>query len=126
VKSANFFGGGTDVKPARARAPFEKPDSGWCGDRTRGASMGRATVTIPNGARVHLRRVPARDGGDYDPGGAYWGNIGGSWYCGNWRPAPLWCAWTDYGEVMWIRAGDRAQAKAELTSKGVKGLRYYR
>lgn len=63
-----------------------------------GAPMGRPTS--PVSGKAHLARV--RIVGGYDPGGAYWG-LG----------EPLWCAWSDEGEV-YLRAPSREVAKARL------------
>lgn len=67
-----------------------------------GAPMGRRDSHPGNEpeARVRVYRVRFVDG-DYDRGGAYWG--GGT---------PLYCATDDMGFVRWIRASDRAAAKA--------------
>jgi hypothetical protein len=63
-----------------------------------GAPMGRRSFAVSG--KVHLVRV--RLNGDYDSGGAYWG-----------QGAPLWCAWNDEGE-MYLRAPTREAAKAQL------------
>jgi len=53
---------------------YQTPDRGWCGDRTRGAGMGRTSGLPENFAGpLQLRHVPL-DSGGYDPGGAYWGS----------------------------------------------------
>jgi len=52
-----------------------EPDSGWQGDRSRGAGMGRPGKEPQEPAkprRFYLQRVPL-DSGGYDSGGAYWG-----------------------------------------------------
>lgn len=86
--------------------PSTTPDSGWMGDRSRGASMGRpskgtqADYTYEDGklsasfedhtrklGKLHLAAIRL-DSGGYDPGGAYWGH--GGW---------LWEAWDDAGTV---------------------------
>lgn len=86
----------------RLKRPFEEADRGWCGDRKRGAGMGRSSSSTISG-KVKLQRVPLRDGGCYDPGGAYWGG-----------PSNLWCAWNDKGEIAYLRAWDRVDAKQKL------------
>lgn len=72
-----------------------------------GAPMGRTSMPDLSG-KVHLARVPIRDG--YDPGGAYWG-VG----------TPLWCAWNDEGAI-YMRAATREAAKAFLGA----GFKFYR
>jgi hypothetical protein len=64
-----------------------------------GAPMGRPSDATLHG-RVFLERVPFVDG-DYDPGGAYWGNVEGN---------PLWCAWNEEG-TKFFRAATLEQAK---------------
>jgi hypothetical protein len=57
----------------------DQPDSGWMGDRRRGASMGRCSVQPDQiSQRVRLRAVKL-DSGGYDRGGAYWGHGGYLW-----------------------------------------------
>jgi hypothetical protein len=68
-----------------------------------GAPMGRGSTT-PVESLVLLRQVPLGDGGDYDPGGAYWGGGG----------TPIFCAWDTEGNVMWFRANDFAAAVSKL------------
>lgn len=55
-------------------SPKLPEDAGWCGDRKRGAGMGRGST--PGLAlaehKLYLRHIPLNRGG-YDPGGAYWG-----------------------------------------------------
>lgn len=84
--------------------PYQTP-SGWCGDPSRGASMGR-TSDLPTDteATLHLRRVPL-DSGGYDPGGAYWGT-----------PCDLYIAEAiEGGEgVRYLRAGSIEAARAEF------------
>lgn len=72
-----------------------------------GASMGRRNETDIDAdleVKLHLDRVPAVDG-DYDPGGAYWGDL---------RGKPLYRAWFD-GEPadgcvrLYIRASSRGR-----------------
>ena len=61
------------------------------------------------GLKCHLRRVPMV-GGDYDPGGAYWGS--------GRDVEPLWCVWAYDAEgfeiVAYTRAGSRAGAKSKF------------
>lgn len=73
-----------------------------------GAQLGRRDY-IPADAstvtRMSLRRVTPTDGGDYDRGGAYWGDLAGK---------PLYCAYgeSDTEQVeMYVRAPDREAAK---------------
>ena len=73
-----------------------------------GAQMGR-NATDPDGrlkfdttAKLSLRKVPLNSGG-YDPGGAYWG-----------AGEPLWYAADGEGRFMYLRAPDRAKAKAQF------------
>jgi len=88
------------------RLPYQANGHTYCtnpdGQRfCTGAMMGRA-IDLPREttAKLHLHRVRLDNGG-YDPGGAYWG-IG----------QPLYCAWNDDGEAAYVRASDRAAAKA--------------
>lgn len=87
-----------------------------------GATMGRRNA-IPSDTKtvrkLHLRRVMPCDGGDYDQGGAYWGNLRGN---------PLWCAWGESETeqvVYYFRASDREQAKREALSR-FPNARFYR
>ena len=76
-----------------------------------GAPMGRRSDPLSRfeGAKVHLQRV--RLSGDYDSGGAYWG-----------QGAPLWRAWEDAdGYEAFFRAPNRNTAKAMI-----EGARFYR
>lgn len=90
--------------------PTLQPDTGWMGDRSRGASMGRPAhgkSETKDACKFYLRRIRINSGG-YDAGGAYWG-LG----------APLWWAVTydlDEGREVdrWFRATDRAAARAEV------------
>jgi hypothetical protein len=67
-----------------------------------GSWMGRKSDLDPNTeAKLHLQRVPLN--GDYDPGGAYWGS-----------GQPLYCAWDDDGNVRYLRADSREDAKAQF------------
>ncbi len=86
-----------------------------------GAFMGRPDLRgDPDRAyKFRLELVRFYDG-DYDAGGAYWGNSVGS---------PLWCAWCDDeedGEVrMFLRFKSRDGAKLEV--KGYYGnAKFYR
>lgn len=93
--------------------PFEsRKGAGWMGDLSRGAAMGRNQFNPHLTGKVHLRRVRL-DSGGYDKGGAYWG-----------QGQPLWAAWDDSGEQVYIRADSRDAAKAEvLESHAVKFYR---
>lgn len=70
--------------------------------------------------KFHLARVPGRSYGDYDPGGAYWGDL--------WR-SPLFQAYgfTPSGEPqrLFVRARNRNEAK-EAVLKVFKNGRFYR
>jgi len=57
------------------------PDRGYMGDRSRGASLGRANVRGDHEtrARFYLRKMPL-DAGGYDVGGTYWGHGGELFY----------------------------------------------
>lgn len=85
-----------------------------------GASMGRRSESLEGlEGRARLARVPACDGGDYDPGGAYWGGLWAS---------PLWCAWGETAEEQrehYVRAPSREAAKAALRAR-FPALKFYR
>lgn len=66
-----------------------------------GAPMGRNIRGAQLTGRVYLRRVPLN--GDYDQGGAYWG-----------MGRPLFCAWNDEGDALYLRADNRTGAKIIL------------
>ncbi len=88
------------------KKPFEEKARGWCGDPRRGAQMGRGSCKPEDFVgRVHLEKVPLD--GDYDQGGAYWGAAIGN-------TPPLFCAWDEEGNTMWLRAADRLQAMEKL------------
>lgn len=91
------------------------PASGWCGDPSRGASMGRGSFgEEPPAEKVHLVRIRL-DRGGYDNGGAYWG-----------QGLPLYYAWTDDGEHnLWTRAADRNHA-VEIVLKRWPSAKFYR
>lgn len=81
-----------------------------------GAPMGRRSCKpVELTGRVHLARVPASDGGDYDPGGAYWGGL---------QSSPLYCLWDDDGNVMYTRGVSREAVKREY--RGQISGRFYR
>ncbi len=69
--------------------PSTTADSGYMGDRRRGASLGRASSlpTDTDSPKLHLAQI-SLDSGGYDPGGAYWGHGG-----------YLWEAWDDSGTI---------------------------
>lgn len=70
-----------------------------------GAPMGRHTgpdYLETSAGPLHLQRVRLNSGG-YDAGGAYWG-LG----------APLWFVQDQDGNSQFLRAGDRAAAKAKI------------
>jgi hypothetical protein len=81
--------------------------------------MGRRNE-IPNdyaGERLHLHRLRAVNG-DYDQGGAYWGNA-----------RNIWCAWADEGESkatrIFVRAENRGLAKS-LVREILPSAKFYR
>lgn len=78
------------------------PDTGWMGDRSRGASMGRPdrNPTAYPLRKFYLERVRLNSQG-YDSGGAYWG-IGQRLYWAHDYPATHEC---------FVRANDREAAK---------------
>lgn len=108
---ADFYGGLDMPRPTLPE------DTGWMGDRKRGASFGRRDRPSlhPDASRkFHLRRIRL-DAGGYDSGGAYWG-IG----------TPLYWACCASGSIeFFFRAKDRIAAKAE-TVKRHPGARFYR
>lgn len=76
-----------------------------------GASLGRRSDYFADfnfSKPIRLQRVPARDGGDYDPGGAYWGDL---------LRNPLWRAEDVDGNVNYDRAYSREHAKAVFEAK---------
>lgn len=81
-----------------------------------GAPMGRHTgpnYLATEAGRIHLMRVRLNSGG-YDAGGAYWG-IG----------APLWYVEDQDGNSQYLRARDRAAAKAAILANW-PDARFYR
>lgn len=84
-----------------------------------GASMGRHSFADPDcDEKLHLSRVPARDGGDYDPGGAYWGGLGSN---------PLFVCWSNDGTVeLFVRAQSRDHAKQLIKATWVPKAKFYR
>jgi hypothetical protein len=90
-------------------------DSGWMGDRSRGAGMGRVdTRPAAWSGKVCMTKVRLNQGG-YDSGGAYWGVA-----------EPLYWAASDDGELdLWFRAESREAAKAHVRSLYL-GARFYR
>lgn len=79
-----------------------------------GAPMGRYTGPDVLAGKVNLGRVRL-DSGGYDPGGAYWG-IG----------APLYYAFDEDGNSQYLRARDRAEAKAKLKDRFGDDINFYR
>lgn len=78
---------------------------GWCGDASRGAALGRATLkgTADHSGKLHLRRVYLNNGG-YDSNGTYFGH-----------GAPLYWYAGDEGNIDgMIRASGRTAAKAQI------------
>ena len=106
-------------KPRRFEMPY--PDVG----SMYGASMGRSNWTEHRNKPVkfHLERVRGYDtGGDYDKGGAYWGNLWGS---------PLYQAFgyaqceEEPAQRIFVRAKTREDAKQEIL-KTFPLARFYR
>lgn len=86
-----------------AKRPFEVNVSSKYG-----APMGRRSDQKSElCGRVHLARVPMVDG-DYDPGGAYWGGGRGV--------DPLFCAWDEYGTIVYFRTHSWEEARAQVMS----------
>ena len=87
-----------------------------------GATMGRANCIPPDidtVRKVHVERVKPCDGGDYDKGGAYWGNLSGN---------PLFCIWGESETevaTLYVRAKDREQAKYEAKRR-FANAKFYR
>lgn len=81
-------------------------------DCSRGAPMGRPTITNNLESKVRLFRVQMSSCGAYDVGGAYWG-------CGR----PLY-ACIGEGFQYFIRATSRKEAKADI-KKEYPNLRFY-
>lgn len=92
---------GGAVSAARKPA-HQTPDPGWCGDRSRGAGLGRPSdLDLDTTKTLTLRQV--RLLGDYDEGGAYWG--------GGKDSQGLWVATEpESGEECYVRANSREQA----------------
>ena len=78
-----------------------------------GAPMGRTSDHNMTG-KLTLVRVPPYDGGDYDPGGAYWGSVAGAVGL-----PPLWCAYGDEG-ACYVRAESRAHARTLVLADNPK------
>ena len=101
---------------------------GYAGNGERvctGSQMGRRDTypdELIDGIRLHLYRLKWVDG-DYDEGGAYWGQIKGEY---------IYCAWTHddlFGEAeVFVRATCRAEAKekviADFEERGVTPVFY--
>lgn len=88
---------------------------GWCGDKRRGAALGRPTELGPyDGSKLVLQRVRI-DAGGYDPLGTYYG-IGEPLY---------WCASEDGALDFTLRAASREAAKEAVRAR-VPGARFYR
>lgn len=80
---------------------------GWCGDPTRGAALGRRTVSNPNAETfdkpLTLRKIRL-DSGGYDPNGTYFGT-----------GTPLyWCASHDGNIDRTLRATSRNEAMSKV------------
>ena len=82
---------------------------GWCGDPSRGAALGRSTITDapPEFAdRIYLRRVRL-DSGGYDKNGTYFGH-----------DQPLYWAASEDGEIdFMLRASTREGARKQVLEK---------
>ena len=87
----------------------------------RGADMGRPNLLPEDPAasiRLRLERLRWVDG-DYDQGGAYWGNSGGT---------DIYCAWGEdekWQVRVFVRAASRDEAKAGVR-ESVPGVTFYR
>lgn len=84
-----------------------------------GAQMGRRNVIPPFSQmsvdpKLHLEKLKWVCG-DYDQGGAYWGNSGGSIYC----------AWNNTPIRVFVRAKSRTEAKT-LVLEDVPSATFYR
>jgi len=91
---------------ASRKPAHQTPDPGWCGDRQRGAGMGRRSdLDQDTTATLTLRKV--RLLGDYDEGGAYWG--GGKDSLGLWVATE-----PESGEECYVRAHDREAAMRQF------------
>lgn len=90
---------------------------GWCGDPSRGAAMGRATIQdapADFAGKLYLRRSYLDNGG-YDCNGTYFG-IG----------TPLYWVASEDGEIDYVlRARSRNDAKAQVLATYPKA-RFYR
>jgi len=87
------------------------------GSSSRGAQMGRSNRVGDTPTKLHLQAVDFIDG-DYDRGGAYWGNNGVS---------RLWCAFSKDGTTrVFIRALKRQEAKALLVEELGEGWSFYK
>lgn len=83
----------------------------------RGSNMGRRNVLPDDPAqsvRLHLARLDMS--GDYDNGGAYWGNG-----C----PSPMWIAWNADGVLVFTRNATREKAQYEVL-RLIPGATFYR
>lgn len=82
-------------------------DAGWCGDRSRGAGMGRPDtrgINNPVGKVRCFRVRPCDSGGDYDDGGAYWGGLGAN---------PLYCFQADGDNGEEFQTFERFSSRSE-------------
>lgn len=80
-----------------------------------GAPMGRTSDKpdqFIDGAPIIIERVPPSDGGDYDPGGAYWGDLSGN---------PLFRFDDSHGSTCYLRAPDIATARAKFAASLAPG-----
>jgi hypothetical protein len=89
-----------------------------------GSQMGRRNVLPENKQvkdKIHLTRLKWVDG-DYDEGGAYWGNGDGR--------SRIYCAWGDLGNEafstqIFVRAKSRSEAK-HLVLEILPNIQFYR
>lgn len=83
---------------------------GWCGDPSRGAALGRATIQGELGEGETLSIVRKQLDGDYDENGTYFGGGPGT--------QPLfWVSSEDGGIDYMIRAKDIGDARAQVRTK---------
>lgn len=102
----------------KTQASYKTNDPrGWCGDPSRGAALGRATIQDAPEAfsgKLTLRRVQL-DSGGYDPNGTYFGT-----------GAPLYWTASEDGEIDYVlRASEREDARSKVRAK-YPSARFYR
>jgi len=101
ASSSNNIGGGMLAANPKGNEPWQYRTSGM------GRRDSRPDEFV---GPAQLQRVPLN--GDYDPGGAYWGGGRGT--------LPLYAAWDEDGNAIFVRAHSRAQAKSTLEAKGIR------